>query len=228
MKAIYIRTSTEEQEPENQIRDIETIGGKNYVLFQDKQSAWKDDKERPEFEKLRKEIQSKKINELYVWDLDRLFRNRKRLLAFFEFCKTFNCKIFSFRQKFLVSLQNLNLPEGFEWIAEMHINNFLQILGWIAEDESDKKSQRVRLAVRKKDGEPTLSYKGNKWGRKNISTQAKNKIISLWREGKTIRQISKEITWDNGKNVSIGVVHKYISQFNGEKINKLDVQELSQ
>jgi DNA invertase Pin-like site-specific DNA recombinase len=39
MKAVYIRTSTEDQEPENQIREIEIINGKDYVLFQDKQSA---------------------------------------------------------------------------------------------------------------------------------------------------------------------------------------------
>ena len=80
MKAIYIRTSTEDQNPENQLKECEFLSGKDYILYKDKQSAWKEEKERPDFNRLRKDIKSRKIKQLYIWDLDRVYRNRKRLI----------------------------------------------------------------------------------------------------------------------------------------------------
>lgn len=206
MKAMYIRTSTEDQEPENQIKDIETISGKDYVLFQDKQSAWRDDKERPSFEKLKKEIQFNKVKELYVWDWDRLFRNRKKLKDFFQFCTLYKCSIHSFRQAFYEDFYKI--PSPFNEIVQ---NIVLDLLGWIAEDESKKKSDRVKLAVRKEGG-ITKSYKGNKWGRKSLKID-KN-IIDLYNQGKSMRDITKEIYyWDKSRHkkfVSLGYVHKVI------------------
>jgi len=63
MKAIYLRTSTEEQNPQNQLNDCLSLAGltlqnsdKSKVkVFEEKQSAWKD-KERPVFESIKKEI----------------------------------------------------------------------------------------------------------------------------------------------------------------------------
>jgi DNA invertase Pin-like site-specific DNA recombinase len=203
VKAIYIRTSSDDQKPENQITDIEKISGKEYSLYKDQQSAWKDTVERDAFNSLLKEIKERKITDLYVWDIDRIYRNRAKLLGFFEMCKMYGCNVWSYRQGFLNEIQQLTLPKGFEFIKEMMINNFLQFLGWIAEDESNKKSDRVKAAIRvKEDG--IYSYKGNKWGRDRISTYKKNLIAKLRSEGKSIRDIAKEA------KLSIGVVHKYI------------------
>ena len=47
----------------------------------------------------------------------------------------------------------------------------IQQAGEEAEEESRKKSERVKLAVRNEDG-VTKSYKGNKWGRKTMSSKA--------------------------------------------------------
>lgn len=186
MKAIYIRTSTEDQEPENQIKEIETISGKEYTLFQDKQSAWKDDREREEFSKLRKSIQSKEIEDLYVWDWDRLFRNRRRLKEFFQFCSIYKCNIHSFRQSFYESFYKI--PEPFNEIMQ---ELFLNLLGWMAEDESTKKSMRVKAAVRQEEG-VTKSYKGNKWGRKSLHTNKIKVIQDLINQGLTYRQVSEK------------------------------------
>lgn len=204
MKVVYIRTSTEEQTPEIQMRDIEKISGKEYQLFQDKQSAWKDDKEREDFERLRKEIQNKKVNDLYVWDWDRLFRNRKKLKEFFTFCKIYKCNVHSYNQNFYETFYTI--PEPFNEIMQ---ELFLNLLGWMAEDESNKKSGRVKNAVRRKEGEITKSYKGNKWGRKELSTQKKNLIEGM--KNRTIREIAKEL------NISVGVVHKYLSKLKEKK-----------
>jgi len=211
MKAVYIRTSTDEQNPENQIKDIEAIAGKDYILFKDKQSAKKEKKERDNFERLKKEISKRKINELYVWDLDRIYRNRKKLKEFFEFCKLYKCKIHSYRQQWLEELHKI--PEPFNEI--MH-SLMLNIMGWLAEEESKKKSERIRLAMRKtKNG--VYSYLGNKWGRKKLPIKTARKIIELRKRGKTYREICNEVYyWDKNnhkKHVSLGIVHKVLEQF---------------
>ncbi len=210
MIIIYLRTSTGEQNPENQLKDCMTlmIGVKEEnKILEEKQSAFKDEN-REVFESIKDDIKQKKVNHLIVWDLDRLFRNRKKLIEFFEFCKIYKTKVHSFRQQWLEQLNNI--PEPFNEI--MH-GLMLQIMGWLAEEESKKKSERVKNAVRTNEG-ITKSYKGNKWGRKKLKLD--EQIIKLYKEGKTMREITKEVFyWDksNNKNfVSIGYVHKTLSQ----------------
>jgi len=215
-KWVYIRTSTEDQEPENQIKEIETISGKDYILFQDKQSAWKDNKEREDFERLKKIIKQTKGGDLYTWDWDRLFRNRKKLKEFFQFCAIYKCRVHSFRQKFFESFYEI--PQPFDEIMQ---ELFLNLLGWLAEDESIKKSARVKAAVRRSPGKPTKSHKGNKWGRKTISTQKKNKILELATivPKLTIRAISEQ------SGVSVGAVHKTIKESKTKKDKENNVQK---
>ncbi len=219
MKAVYIRTSTEEQNPQNQLNDCVSMSGNEYILFEEKQSAWKDNKERDKFNELKELIKEKKISDLYVWDLDRIFRNRIKLKEFLQYCKTYNCKLWSYRQKFLNQIQDLNLPKDFEFLRDMMLNNLIEMLGWIAEDESKKKSDRVKLAIKKESGK-TLSYKGNKWGRKNIPNDIKESIIEAYKANKTYSKICSEIYyWDSKRNkkfVSKGFVHKTIQEFIGK------------
>lgn len=206
MKAIYIRTSTQEQEPQNQISDCESLAGKDYTLYEEKQSAWKDDKEREVFEKLKKDIQYKRITELYVWDWDRLFRNRKKLKEFFVFCKVYKCPVHSFRQKFFEEFYKI--PSPFDEIMQELI---LNLLGWMAEDESNKKSMRTKSAIKKING-ITQSYKGTKWGRRALKLEPK--ILELYNNGKSFREITKEVYYNDHNNakkfVSLGYVHKII------------------
>lgn len=206
LNVIYLRTSTTEQNPENQLRECQSINTYgDFEVIQDQQSAWNDRKERPGFESLHRKIIAGQVSQLIVWDLDRLYRNRKRLVEFFELCKIKGCQVHSFRQQWLEELNSI--PAPFNDI--MH-HLMLQIMAWIAEEESNRKSARVRAAVRQKDG-LTLSYKGNHWGRKQLSTQKKNLIAKLKADGMTIRQISAEL------GVSVGAVHKYLSSEVGGK-----------
>lgn len=202
---IYLRTSTEEQNPENQLKDclsINEYGG--HQVIQDKQSAWKE-KDRKGFEELKKLISSRKCKHVIVWDLDRVYRNRKNLIGFFQFAKAYGCQIHSFRQQWLESLNKIQPP-----FNEIMFDLMLQIMGWLAEEESSKKSERVKAAIRKK-AEGTYSRTGKKWGRKGISTQKINQIIAMRNQGDSIRSISKEL------NLSIGVVHKTLSEIPTEK-----------
>lgn len=212
MKAVYIRTSTTDQTPELQLKEIKEISGEYDHLFKDQQSAWQDFKERNDFKKLCQLIRERKISDLYVWDLDRIYRNRKKLIEFFELCKIYDCKIHSVRQQWLEEINGMPEPWG-----EIIHNLMLQVMGWIAEEESQKKSDRIKNSVVKKDGSKTKSHKGNTWGRKGLSKQTQSKIFELHDQGMSMRQIQKEV-WiydehgNKKKNVSIGAVHKTLAQ----------------
>lgn len=204
---IYLRTSTEDQHPEIQLDDCKILAKQlnlnDCEVIEDKISGWKDIK-REGFDRIIQTIKKKETKHLICWDLDRLYRNRKRLVNLFEISKIFGCTVHSVRQGWLEDINKM--PEPFNDI--MH-SLMLQIMGWIAEEESTKKSERVKLSKKDING-VTYSKYGKKWGRKEISTQAKNKILELRKQGLTIKQIREQVKCDE-KNVSIGVIHKIIN-----------------
>ena len=123
--------------------------------------------------------------------------------------------MFSYNQQWLQAIQQLQPP-----FNEIMFDFMLSIMGWLSEDESVKKSNRVKMAVRK-NKEVTVSYKGNKWGRKPLSKQTISKIKELYLQGKSIREIAKLVTVydsnNNGRLISKSAVHKTINVFEAEK-----------
>jgi DNA invertase Pin-like site-specific DNA recombinase len=217
MKYLFIRTSSIDQQPQLQIADIvKTFSLTEYHIISEKDSAFKESAKRNEFEKLKSLIVNNKVSELYVWDLDRLFRNRKKLVEFLALCKHSNCNVNSYNQQWLQSIQSLQSP-----FNEIMFEFMLQIMGWLAEDESLKKSKRVSLAIRKVDGEKTKSYKGRYWGRKPLSKQVISKIKDLHLQGISVREIAKLVyVYDKNNNsrlISKSAVHKSIANFKAEK-----------
>jgi DNA invertase Pin-like site-specific DNA recombinase len=198
---IYLRTSTEEQNPQNQLRDCKTLINGDYEVIEEKQSAFKD-KDRFKFEAIKKQIKQGKVSEIICWDLDRLYRNRKKLIEFFKFCKYYNCKVNSFRQQWLNKFSEI--PEPFN---EIMFDMMLQIMGWLAEEESRKKSERVKIAFKNST---------KKWGRKPLKNVDK-RIKELHQQGKSVREIALLVHyWDSSRNkkfVSKSYVHKIIKRF---------------
>lgn len=212
---IYIRTSTDEQNPENQLKDCQSICNGEFEVVEDRQSAWKEHQEREGFSKIRKMILSGQINKLIVWDLDRIYRNRKNLVEFFKLCEINKCQISSYRQKWMNQISEMPSP----W-NEIIYDLMIQIMGWLAQDESDKKSQRVKASIRiKEDG--VYSYKGNRWGRKPVSKNVIKKVLEL-KDKLSIREIVKHpevYYWDknnNKKPLGKSTVHKIITENKGE------------
>lgn len=211
---IYARVSTEEQNPENQIDNIKTLlpeSNTEAIVLLEKQSAWKD-KDRPQFNMLVDKIKHSQVCDVYVWDLDRLYRNRKKIVAFMELCKAYKVKVHSYRQQWLEDLHKAPDPWG-----EIMTGLMVQIMGWMAEDESKKKSERVKAAVKRGADGVTRSYKGNKWGDKGLPKQTINRILEAHKSGLSIREIASQVrTWDknnNPKPISKSVVHKYIQAY---------------
>lgn len=208
MNIIHIRTSTEEQNPKIQLKDCLSIYNKEwgeYKVFEEQQSAWKDYVKRPVFDSIKQLIKQGKVRHYIVWDFDRSYRDRKKFKEFLEYIKAFNTKLHSYRQNWIEDLHKVPPPWN-EIVYELMIN----IYGHIAEEESKKKSDRVKLAVRKK-GDVTISYKGNKWGRKALSTQKINVLKKLYQNQPkiTIRELAAYA------NVSKSVVHKYLTKIKG-------------
>ena len=206
---IYQRVSTEEQNPENQLKDCISINSYGeYYLFEDRQSAWRDNSFREGFEEVRKLIKSNKIKHLIVWDFDRLYRNRKKFKEFLIFLKVYKTQLHSFRQVWMEELHKIPEPWN-EIVYDLLIN----IWGHLAEDESNRKSDRVKIAVRRNE-KGTFSYKGNKWGRKPISVKTRNKVKQLRKLNKSYNEICRLVTYsdknNNPRNISKGMVFKIL------------------
>ena len=216
---VYIRTSTEDQNPENQLKDCLTLVTGDYEVIEEKQSAYKDN-QRERFEEIIKGIRNGNIKSVVCWDWDRLFRNRKKLKEFFELCRVYKCEIHSFRQKWYDDLYKIPSPFD-EIIKEIVLN----LMGWLAEDESKKKSERVKLAVRRKEGKSTKSYKGNKWGRPKIHTNKLKIVLDLRKQGKTYKEISKITGVSIGKISSLLVSEKVGLNLSEETPSQEDFQK---
>jgi DNA invertase Pin-like site-specific DNA recombinase len=211
IKIVYIRTSTTEQFPEIQLRGIsEMTNLDECITLSEKESAFKEGVSRTEFEKLQSFIKSGTVSDIFVWHLDRIHRNRKKLIEFLRLCHVYKVKVHSHQQQFL---ENLNkIPAPFD---EIVFDMLIHIFGFMAEQESKTKGERVKNAVIKKEGKPTVSYKGNRWGKKPFSQTVVNKVRALSKEGLSIRNIASAIKiYDsnrNPKNISKSTVHKILT-----------------
>ena len=212
MNISYIRTSTKEQEPELQIADILKLCPSNeLIFFKEKLSAWKENVKRPVFTEVISLIKTGRVTDLYVWDLDRIFRNRLRLKEFFLLCKIHNTKIHSANQAWLSEINSIPPPFN-DMVFELLVNLF----GWIGEEESTKKSNRIKNAIIKKENCFTVSYKGNRWGRKSFPKQTISRVLELANTGLSIREIASQVTvFDKNRNerkISKSAVHKILTE----------------
>ena len=179
--AIYLRTSTKEQNPENQLKDCiafcEKIGISEYEVFSEQKSAWRREKNRDVFDNLVKDLEKGRYAVLVVWRYDRIYRNMKKFTRFMEaMFMVHGVKIYSVKEEWITELWDIvnsdvvdNLPSPFDEVIKdqfiLHWRTMIKIAGKIGEDESAKRSERTKSAVRKNKKGETVSYKNNKWGR---------------------------------------------------------------
>ena len=212
MKAIiYLRTSTKDQNPELQRKDCIEFCSKRGLevveVVSEQGSAYKLEKVRPKWDAMLKRAKKEKLD-IVLWKYDRAFRNR---VEFFKFMKV----MFEVYGTKVLSVTEPSILSFWELIAQSHSDNpvfnellnsifkamwdfMIQQAGEQAEEESRKKSDRVKLAVRKSNG-ITKSYKGNKWGRKKLKVE--DEIIKLREKGKNLREICKEVYyWDKNNH----------------------------
>lgn len=190
--AIYVRTSTTEQHPENQIDDCkrfaEARGYEIEGIYIEHLSGFKQI-DRPEYNKIKAKAHRGEIKAVVVWALDRWVRNRDTLLDDVITLTTNGVKLHSVKESWLEAI-NIEGSLG-KTITEF----LLGLIGSIAEMESQRKSDRVRLAYAKRSKD---------WGRPNIHTNKKKIVYDLRDKGLSMRQIVTET------GLSVGSVHKII------------------
>jgi len=139
---IYCRVSTELQREENQIpecrRYAEELGLDVSEVIQEKISAFKN----PDRESMKKFLS---YPHLVVWSYDRLFRNRVKFIQAMQHFSLKGVKIHSVTEKWFEEFHKIPAP-----FNEILYDLMLQLTGWIAEEESKKRSERVRLAFNNK------------------------------------------------------------------------------
>jgi len=205
---IYIRTSTTDQTPENQIEHIVNtfkLDLKYCEIYKEQESAWKKDSLRPILESALKKARKLGLN-VYVWDYDRLYRNRKMVVSTIKNYAKLGVNIRSARQIWLDEI--LKSPEP---CNEIMFDLALNIVGWIGEEESQKKSDRVKAAF-KNHNYKVKKKVSNPWGRTPCNVDMA-RLLQLKASGMSLRKMSK----------SLGCSHNTIRN----KIREMEENEMS-
>ena len=90
----------------------------------------------------------------------------------------------------------------------------LGLIGSIAEMESERKSERVKIAFK--------NHKGKKWGRPKVHTNKIKIILDLYNQGLSYREINKK------SGLSIGAISKVLNVHKNKLENKSNNLELNE
>lgn len=203
--AIYCRTSTTEQDPEKQLiacrKFCENRGYEIESEYLEQLSGFSQ-KTRPQYDIIKSKAFRGEIKAVVVWALDRWVRNRDTLLEDVTTLRNYGCKIHSVQEEWLEAV-NIDGALG------KTIQDFLLgLVGSIAEMESQRKSERTKMAF--------ASKKGKKWGRRSLPQRVHDDVLRLHAEGKSMRWMSQNVYYydknKNKKKLGLGSVHKIISQ----------------
>ena len=142
---IYLRTSTEEQYPENQLEDCRRFAvSRGYRVereFVEQLSGWRREVKRPIYEEIRAMAHTGEINAVIVWAIDRWVRQRDTLIEDLTYFPRCGVKFHSVKEEF-IEVMNIEGPLG------KTIREFMYgLLGSIAEMESQRLSDRTKLGL---------------------------------------------------------------------------------
>jgi DNA invertase Pin-like site-specific DNA recombinase len=188
--SILLRVSTKGEDQNESLQEPESI---NYVkdnnwdlfkIYHEQGSAFKNEfEDREVFQQVITEAIENNVKHLVVWNMDRYSRLEPD-------------KVLKFTKKLkLIHSIKVHSVHGDNWSSVVETVSKIDELGFVGEalsefldkllqgfehqrahNESKVKSERVKLAVRKKN-DITLSYKGNKWGCPGIDYVVSRKIL---------------------------------------------------
>jgi len=214
---IYLRVSTDDkgQDPENQLADclayayehklIEVEGDAR--IWREEAGAW-GKTTRPVFDEMMSQAWRKKVPALLVWDYDRLYRDRKKTVETIKNYGLAGTKILSVRQEWLQRL--LEVPPPFN---ELFYDFMLQIVAWMAEDESKRKSDRMKACYKKKKAGREQYGLSVIWGRKPISREVVDAVLAHKRSDPqlSVRKLAAMVSSELGASVRKSTVQKILS-----------------
>jgi DNA invertase Pin-like site-specific DNA recombinase len=206
--AIYLRVSTKEQneliQKEDCVNYAKNHGYEVVNILTEKVSAYKEEVERPERDKIMQLAHEGKIKHIIVWAFDRWIRRRDLLIEDMEKLLLIGCKLHSIKDAWYESI-NIDGPLG-KTIREF----MLGLIGSLAEVESQRRSERILLGKSK-----TKVKQGAK-----EKVKFKAEIINLYATFKTLHKVAEEYNKNHRPCISYGTVyniikrHKAASQIN--------------
>jgi len=163
--AIYLRVSSSEQDPENQLPALEGVAQRLDVeiieVYREQESAWKTGHQK-ELARLLNDIRTgwRKIDMVLVWALDRLSREgAAAILNLVDTFKAYGVRVISYQESW---------TEAPGAIGEV----LYAIAGWVAKMESERRSERTKAGLERavKSGSKLGRPKGSKDKRKRRRT----------------------------------------------------------
>ena len=161
---------------------------------------------RSEYQKIMKLVKQRRIHHIVVWSLDRWCRRGARELKnIIEVLEAYGVQLHSVQEQWL---ETINIPGG---IGDVVKDFLIGILGWIAHQESQLKSERIKDSVKFQ-----RALKKGRVGRPSIPDEVIKRVIdALWR-GESYRAIHETVKYKikhgKVKHVSIATVSKIARQ----------------
>jgi DNA invertase Pin-like site-specific DNA recombinase len=175
--AVYVRVSTEEQNPENQLlvckKYCKDNGHEIVDIYIDKKSGRTEN--RPEYTRMMKDALYHRFDCVIVWKMDRFSRGGiKQVYKAIDTLASYNIKVYSVTESFLNTENNPT--------AEL----ILAILSWAANMESKLIGERVKAGINRwKKENPNKRWHSKEW---DI-----DKAMELRKKGLGWRSIEKEL-----------------------------------
>ncbi len=198
---IWIRVSDANQTAKSQLPDIKQyIKHKGWQLRKTwviSHSGWKG--EIPERKEIFKQARLGKFKHFVVWAIDRWTRKgADALMKDLKLFTDYGVQFHSIQESFL---DYVNMPGVGEYLREF----IIKLFAWQAEQESRKKSNRLRISYKQKKREAHKTGKPLKWGkRKKFKHPDKIIILKAYTRLKSIRKVGKEL------GVSKSYIHNVI------------------
>ena len=156
--AIYVRVSSDIQDYDRQITDLQRYAKENDfeipndALFEDKLSGFKDETQREGLKNLLSYIVNGSIKNVLVWELSRLARKQLHLLRLAEFFEQNKINVRFYKQGFWL------LDDNFRISGQAGMS--MAVMGWYSEYES--RLMKDRFISQKKLNESLGKYNGGK------------------------------------------------------------------
>ena len=201
--ALYARVSTDDKGQDTGLQLDEMrryCAAKEYEVFREyvEEVSGTGKASRPQFEALMEAARRREFDVVVVWKLDRFTREGAfKALGYIKRLDEYGVRFVS-------------LTEGFLDTTSSFRDVLLALMGWLAEQESKKISDRVRSGIARKRAE-----KGDAFRIGRAAAQIdEQKILALHAEGLSLRQIAAQVTRKakNGRLVPIshGLVRKVL------------------
>ena len=187
--ALYLRVSTKRQETDNQLPDLKKlVESRGYTItdiYSEQESAWKTGHQR-ELARLRAEARLHKYDVVLIWAVDRLSRQGiSAIFSIIEELQANGVKVVSCKESWLDQLSPAFIPI------------FLAISAWMAQYESDRRSERINAGLaRVRETGKTRS--GNPLGRPKGShdkeKRKRSNYIRRWENEKVVNKLAPVTT----------------------------------